>query len=242
LVASAQSKIRSAEYAIRHGEHIYYCIRERFEIADSNFTAHIFLDEHRQADNREAFLRTLIDAEALVAAQGFSRKDQIEEYMADQIPDMVPYFTTQRNGPRSVLARKTDAINATLGRMGIFVLITNTALTSEAILDYYRKKDGVEKYFDTLKNNMFLKRLRIHSRHTMDGLMFVEFIAMILRSEIQVVLKKSKLSDSLCIPELFSELRKLKQITFGKKKALTEVSRAQKDIFAAFGIKLDPQT
>jgi len=84
----------------------------------------------------------LIDAEALVAAQGFSRKDQIEEYMADQIPDMVPYFTTQRNGPRSVLARKTDAINATLGRMGIFVLITNTTLTSEAILDYYREKDG----------------------------------------------------------------------------------------------------
>lgn len=89
---------------------------------------------------------------------------------------------------------------------------------------------------------MFLKHLRIHSRHTMDGLMFVEFIAMILRSEIQVVLKKSKLPDSLCIPELFSELRKLKQITFGKKKALTEVSKTQKDIFDVFGNKLDPQT
>jgi hypothetical protein len=57
-----------------------------------------------------------------------------------------------------------------------------------------------------------------------------------------VVLKNSKLQDSLCIPEMLSELRKLKQIMFGKKKALSEVSKTQKDIFSAFGIKLEAQT
>jgi hypothetical protein len=41
---------------------------------------------------------------------------------------------------------------------------------------------------------------------------------------------------------MLSELRKLKQIMFGKKKALSEVSKTQKDIFSAFGIKLDAQT
>ena len=76
----------------------------------------------------------------------------------------------------------------------------------------------------------------------MEGLLFVEFVAMILRSGMSVVLKNSKLRDSLCIPEMLSELRKLKQIMFGKKKALSEVSRTQKDIFAAFGVKLDAQT
>jgi hypothetical protein len=58
----------------------------------------------------------------------------------------------------------------------------------------------------------------------------------------KAVLRKSKLPDSLYIPEMLSELRKLKQIIFGKKKALTEVTRLQKDIFTAFGIKLDPET
>ncbi|MFZ4618713.1 MAG: IS1634 family transposase, partial [Rectinemataceae bacterium] len=145
-------------------------------------------------------------------------------------------------GTRSILVRKTEAIDAALGRMGMFVLVTSTDLSSESILDYYREKDGVEKYFDSLKNNLFLKRLRIHSHQTMEGLLFVEFIAMILRSEMKVVLRKSKLPDSLYIPEMLSELRKLKQITFGKKKALTEVSRLQKDIFTAFEIQLDPQT
>ena len=242
MVAAVQGKIRSSEYAMRHREHVYYCIRRKFAIADNNYTAHIYLDEHRQADNRETFLRTLIDAEALVAAQGFTKKAQIEEYLTDQLPGLEPYFATRRNGPRSVLVRNTEAIDVALGRMGMFVLITNTDLSSESILGYYREKDGVEKYFDSLKNNLFLKRLRIHSQHTMEGLLFVEFVAMILRSEMSVVLKNSKLQDSLCIPEMLSELRKLKQIMFGKKKALSEVSRTQKDIFSAFGIKLDAQT
>jgi transposase len=242
LVAGAQGKIRSSEYAMRHRDHVHYRIQERIELADRDMTAHIYLDEHRQADQREAFLKRLIDAEALVAAQGFTNKAQIEEYLADQVHDLVPYFTTRRNGPRSVLIRNTKAVDTALGRMGMFVLVTSTDLTSEAILDYYREKDGVEKYFDSLKNNLFLKRLRIHSHQTMEGLLFVEFVAMILRSEMSVVLRKSKLPDSLFIPEMLSELRKLKQITFGKKKALTEVSKTQKDIFAAFGIRLDSQT
>ncbi len=242
LVAAAQQKIRSSEHAMRHRDHVHYCIREAIELANRDLTAHIFLDDHRQADQRETFLKTLLDAEALVASQGFTNKTHIEEYLADQMPDLLPYFTTRRDGPRSVLVRRTDAIDTFLGRMGMFVLVTSTDLSSEAILDYYREKDGVEKYFDSLKNNLFLKRLRIHSHQTMEGLLFVEFIAMILRSEMKAVLSKSKLPDSLYIPEMLSELRKLKQITFGKKKALTEVSKFQKEILAAFGIKLDPLT
>ena len=242
LVAATQGKIRSSEYAIRHRDHVHYCIRKKIDLTNRDLTAHIFLDEHRQADQREAFLKALLDAEALVATQGFTNKSQIDEYLADQVPDLAPYFTTRRNGPRSVLVRNTEAVDNALGRMGMFVLVTSTDLSSESILEYYREKDGVEKYFDSLKNNLFLKRLRIHSHQTMEGLLFVEFIAMILRSEIKVVLKNSKLPDSLFIPEILSELRKLKQITFGKRKALTEVSRLQKDIFSAFGIRLDSQT
>ncbi len=242
LVAAAQAEIRSSKHAMRHRDHVHYCIKEGIELAHRDLSAHIFLDEHRQVDQREAFLKTLLDAEALVTSQGFSSKGQIDEYLADQVPDLLPYFTTRRSGPRSVLVRKTEVVDAALGRMGMFVLVTSTDLSSEAILDYYREKDGVEKYFDSLKNNLFLKRMRIHTSQTMEGLLFVEFIAMILRSEMKAVLRKSKLPNSLYIPEMLSELRKLKQITFGKKKALTEVSKFQKDIFTAFGIKLDSVT
>jgi transposase len=94
----------------------------------------------------------------------------------------------------------------------------------------------VEKCFDALKNNLFLKRLRVHSGDGVEGLLFIEFIALILRSHIARVLRETKPLQLLYIPELLSELRKLKQISIGKKNVLTEISKRQKDIFSAFGI------
>ena len=132
----------------------------------------------------------------------------------------------------------TATVDKHIERLGIFVLITNSDLASEDVIRYYREKDGVEKCFDSLKNNLAFKRLRIHSTQSMEGLLFVEFVAMILRSKMNVVLRDSNLRDAMCIPEMLAELRKLKEITFGKRKALSEVSKTQKTIFSAFGLDL----
>jgi transposase len=242
LVSSTWRNLRSAEYAMSHREQVYYCVQKAIDIGGTRFTAHIYLDEYRQASEREAFLRALLEAEAATASRGFTSKAQIEEYLTDQVPDLLPYFTTRKHGPKSILVRRTDKIDATLGSKGIFIIITNTHLPGDKILEYYRQRDGVEKYFDSLKNNLYLRRLRIHSHHSMEGLLFIEFIAMILRSHIQRVLRKSKLQGSLCIPELLSELRKLKQVTFGRRKALTELSKKQREIFSAFGIASNSMT
>ncbi|RDI91906.1 hypothetical protein Q502_10610, partial [Mesotoga sp. Brook.08.YT.4.2.5.2.] len=46
-------------------------------------------------------------------------------------------------------------------------------------LRVYRNKDTIEKSFDDLKNQLDMKRLRIHSAASMDGRLFVQFIALI---------------------------------------------------------------
>lgn len=52
---------------------------------------------------------------------------------------------------------------------GWFVLISNDIRdTAEALLAY-RRKDAVEKNFDDLKNDLDMKRLRIHTNTTMEG-------------------------------------------------------------------------
>ena len=55
-------------------------------------------------------------------------------------------------------------------------------------------------------------------------------------------MKVQKDRQSTCVPEMLAELRKLKQLTFGKKKALSEISKTQRKIFASFGIPLDSAT
>jgi hypothetical protein len=236
LVVSARDQIRSACYAIRQGKQVYYAIRKPVTLAGTEFTAHVYLDPGRQHSEGELLLCGLLEGEALVRSEGFTDKGKLETYLADQMPGFLPYFTIRKRGTNYVLHRCAEKIDAVLGGMGIFVLVTNLGLTSERILDYYRERDGVEKCFDSLKNNLFLKRLRVHSGDGVEGLLFIEFIALILRSRIAKVLRETKSLKSLYIPELLSELRKLKQISIGKKKVLTEISKRQKDIFTAFGI------
>jgi len=217
-------------------------VKEPIAIAGETYTGHIFLNEHKQADAREAFLRKLLDAETLAVNQGFTQKVRMEDFLQDQLADLVPYFNIRKQGSRYGLARDSAAIDRHIGRLGIFVLITNTDLSGETVISYYREKDGVEKCFDSLKNNLSFRRLRVHSNQNMEGLLFVEFIAMILRSKMNVVLRDPKLHDMMCIPEMLAEMRKLKEITFGRKKALSEVSREQKLILSAFGVTLEHRT
>ena len=245
LISSTRSIIRSAEYAIHYRDHLYYCISKPLMIGEDRYTAHIYLDERKQVDQRELFLRKLMEAEELVAALDFTSREQLLGYLNDQMSSLAPYFTVRKKGPRVVLARNTRKIDAFVGRMGMFVLITSTALSSAQIIAWYRQKDGVEKCFDALKNDLFLKRLRVHSRATMEGLLFIEFVALILRTKLSAVLremKDQKGRQPMCVPELLAELRKLKQLTFGKKKALSEISKTQRKIFASFGIPLDAET
>jgi transposase len=236
-VSSAKDTIRSAAYAIRHGEPVYYGMRRGIELAGSELTApQVYLDERRQATERERFLRALLEGEALLASQGFTDKARIEAYLAGQMPGLLPYFTIRKRGANCVPVRSPEKTDGALGNMGLFVLVANTTLTGETIREYYRERDGVENCFDSAQNNLFLKRLRVHSGHTLEGILFIAFIALILRSSITGILKQTKSLKGLWVPELISELRKLKQITFGRKKVLTEISRRQKDIFSAFGI------
>jgi hypothetical protein len=239
LVLEVRGQIRSAGYAIRHGEQVYYAMRKKAALGGGGFTAHIYLDQKRQNGEGESFLRGLLEGEALVRSEGFTDKSRLEAYLADQMPGFMPYFKIRKQGTTYVLHRRVEKIDAALSGMGIFVLITNSQRSSERVLDYYRERDGVEKCFDCLKNNLFLKRLRVHSGDGVEGLLFIEFIALIIRSHIAKVLRETKSLKSLYIPELLSELRKLKQIRIGKKKVLTEISKRQKDIFTAFGI--DPR-
>ncbi len=80
---------------------------------------------------------------------------------------MKHYFGFHKKGRSFELRQDTEEIDHALSRMGMFVLITNSELTGEQVINFYREKDGVEKCFDSMKNNLALKRLRVHSREAL---------------------------------------------------------------------------
>jgi len=239
LVEKYQDSIRSSEYAISSNTHVLYCAAERINIASIDYQAYIYLDERRQAEEKQTFLKAIMECERYISREGYRTKKELTDFFTESKPALLPFFGLHKSGNRYELRRDTAQINSKLSRMGMFVLITNADISGEEALRLYREKDGVEKCFDSLKNNLSLKRLRIHSQEALEGLLFIEFVALILYSHISKVLRESGLNTSLSIPEVLFELRKIKKIRFGRKKTMiSEISKQQRRILEAFDISI----
>ena len=63
-----------------------------------------------------------------------------------------------------LLSNRKRSINDKLDRTGITILMSNRQLEPKSAIFLYRRKDRVKKFFNSMKNDMDRKRLRIHSR------------------------------------------------------------------------------
>jgi transposase len=102
--------------------------------------------------------------------------------------------------------------------------------------DVYRKKDVVEKAFMKYKNQLGLKRLRIHTENRMRNKMFVAFIALTLVSFIHKVMKEKKLYLKMTMEKMLLTLAKWKKLTVNGQDILRPLTKEQRDIFIAFAI------
>jgi len=80
-----------------------------------------------------------------------------------------------------VIARE-DAIAEARKNYGFFVLLSNEVREPIAALEIYRNKDLVEKAFGNLKERLSFNRMAVSSDQSLDGKLFVEFIALIFLS------------------------------------------------------------
>ncbi|MFP4461439.1 MAG: transposase, partial [Thermotogota bacterium] len=115
---------------------------------------------------------------------------------------------------------------------GFFAILTNDFKDPVEALMVYRNKDVVEKCFDDLKNQLDMKRLRVHDSAAMDGRLFVQFIASILMSALRKKMRASNLIEKYTIRELLGEMATLTKIKYSGKYGhiLTEVTKPQRHI------------
>lgn len=75
--------------------------------------------------------------------------------------------------------------------IGWFLLATNDIRDKAGALEVYHNKDSVEKCFDDLKNNLDMKRLRMHTTATMEGRGFLQFIVLLITTRLKQVMAEA---------------------------------------------------
>ena len=159
---------------------------------------HLYFNPDRFSDDRKAFNRKL-DTLKNELLSGHRMPEHEKDYKK--------YFEIKETPKRGVsLTVKQDAVNAAHERYGFFVLISNEVKDPVTALSLYRMRDVVEKAFWNVKERLNLKRTMTSSESSLDGKLFVEFVALIYLSYIQKKMEENGLFATYTLHELLDEL------------------------------------
>jgi transposase len=142
-------------------------------------------------------------------------------------------------GSQPIVSRNHAAIDEKVRNMGYFLMMTTDLKKSPLeILEIYRKKDLIEKSFDELKNELDMKRLRVHSDVAADGKTFIAFVGLILRTYVHKRLREyMDTKQRLSLAQVFDELRMIKMVKTKSGMLMhNPLTKRQRTILEYFGI------
>jgi len=144
--------------------------------------------------------------------------------------------TTPKRGTKATV--KEDVVKHEKQYTGYFVLVSNQSLKTDVALNIYRNKDVVEKAFGNLKERLSMRRMLVSSEQSLNGKLFVQFIALIFMSHLKKMMQEQELFskytmhtalDKLDIIELYENP--------GNKPRVSEITERQKILFMQLGVE-----
>jgi len=240
LIKKHKNNLALHSNAFSLNKQIMYGVTNRIEIGRKRYNAHLYLDEKRRVEERERFLSKVLELEKKLEEPELSGNiEELKGFLSDTVSGWDKLFEIIERDGKFWIKRKEKAIEAQLEKMGTMILLSNKRLEGKEVLRLYRRKDVVEKFFDSMKHDLERKRLRIHTQETFEGRLFLDFLALIIYSKISSVMRKEGINKDFTVQELMYELKKIKLIRLGMKKMIvTEVSKKQRELFQSFKISL----
>ena len=123
-------------------------------------------------------------------------------------------------------------MNKARSRYGYFVLLSNEVKDPIDALELYRNRDVVEKAFSDVKDRLNGRRTLVSSEQSLNGKLFVQFLALIYLSYIKKHMQEHELFKKYTIQSLLNELERIECFTEpGKTPFIGEVLTKQVAIY-----------
>jgi transposase len=149
------------------------------------------------------------------------------------------FFNVKRTPKRGIqVTAKDHAMKEAKRYFGFFALISNEKMDAMTALELYRTKDVVEKAFGNLKERLNLRRTLVSSEQTLDGKLFVEFVALIYISYIHKRMQEQSLYKDFTLHEVLDKLDVIECFEYlGKDLVVGEVLDKQQKLYHSLGFE-----
>ena len=148
------------------------------------------------------------------------------------------YFEVQVTPVRGVkVTVKQKSVEQAKKNYGYFAMISNEIKDPIKALALYRNKDLIEKSFENIKERLSFRRTFVSSEKSLDGKLFVEFIALIIMSEISRRMHEKALFRQYTMQGLLDQIDLIECFEQeGRAVRYGEVIKKQADIYEDLGI------
>ena len=191
---------------------------------------HLYFNPDKFADDGKALNRRLDSLkEELLSGKRIPEHEK----------DYRKYFEIKETPRRGIsLSYKQDVIDTARERYGFFVLISNEVKDPVTALSLYRMRDVIEKAFWNIKERLNLRRTLTSSESSLEGKLFVEFVALIYLSYIKKKMEETGLFSKYTMHELLDELDVIECFQEpGKSPIQGEVLKKQEQIYRDLGVE-----
>jgi transposase len=133
---------------------------------------------------------------------------------------------------------KQDVVEKTKRYYGFFALISNDTMNAITALEIYRNKDVVEKGFGNLKERLNMRRTLVSSEQSLNGKLFIEFIALIYLSYIKKQMQMKALFKNYTLQGVLDKLDIIECFEHpGQKLRVGEILEKQRQLYSDLGVE-----
>ena len=176
---------------------------------------HIFYNDRKRSSEHEA-IEAKIDRMAECLHKHEGTKYEIKGSGFAKYFDLI-YYNKGKKDEKFMYGRELcDVINEEIRLCGYFVIITSEKMTAAQALELYKSRDASEKLFRGDKSYLGNKSFRVHTSESVHAKIFIEFVALIIRSRFYTCLKeqmqKNGKKNYMTVPAAIRELEKIELI------------------------------
>ena len=144
-----------------------------------------------------------------------------------------------KNGQKAI-PKKDPVTLFNEGIAGYWCIYTTSEKDAKKALEAYRERGAIEQLFDDVKNMLDCSRLRVHTAAAMNGRLFIQFIALMLLSELKRKINEhhDELLNYGNYKSILSRVMSYARIKFegSYKDVYTTPTKGQETIFNALGV------
>ena len=185
---------------------------------------HLYYSAERAVEQEKAFHKRLHQLQAELVS---GNRNPEHETLYNTYFEMTqtPVRGTRVTARETIIAEKKE-------HFGYFALLSNDIKEPIEALEIYRNKDLVEKAFGNIKDRLNLRRLAVSSEQSLDGKLYVAFVALIILAYIKKRMQETRLFQTTTLQELLDDLDMIESFEYtGHRPFIGEMTSRQTALY-----------